>query len=207
MNYDYALIDANQELHVSCSAPPDQVVCLLSNFAKLLGYGWDELPIAVYVRPAGSGVWEPVRGTTEPTLFPWPTDNVCLLNQDDYYRIGRKVLESYVVMRDWVKQLGMFEKERMNRDTRLMLEDFKQKMFEIESVIYGTDMERLFRLKYQKEEKNYTIAGELDVSVRTLDRRIRSMTIRIGQSLHAMLTPRRLKEIMQIIHTNSRNIS
>ncbi|MCL6631587.1 MAG: hypothetical protein K6T63_03065 [Alicyclobacillus herbarius] len=207
MNYNYVMIDAGQELHVSCSAPPDQVVDLLSTFAKMLGYRWDELPIVLYVRPTGSGVWKLIRGATDPDLFTLPTKGIGVLQEDDYYRIGRKVLDSYVVMHNWVKELSLFEKHCMNEETKLMLADFKQKMFEIESVIYGTDMEQLFCLKYQQGEKNYVIAAELNVSLRTLDRRIRAMTIRIGKTLHAMLTPRRLQEIMQIVHTTAQNIS
>jgi hypothetical protein len=205
--YSYSMTHRDREVKLACTAPPEQLLEALSGFAELLGFQFSELPIVMYVRTSEGGMWQPIHGTTEtvPSLFPLPPGNVFVLKEDDYYRIGHKVLDSYVVMHRWVSRLHA--SQRVHEETKVLLDDLEGKMSEIENVVYGTDMERLFRLKYQQEEKNYVAAQELYLSQRTFNRKVRELVIHVGWILHSTLTPRRLQEIMQIADVNVRNIS
>ncbi|SFU95634.1 hypothetical protein [Alicyclobacillus macrosporangiidus] len=195
--YMYVFMDTDRQVEIRSVTPPEELLRVMGVVAEFLGFRWDELSIAIYTRAREGEAWQPIHGTdvTDSVLFPLPSKGNVKMKDSDYYNIGRKILQNYVVMREWAERL------RANsalEETTRALADLEANLRTIEMVVEGTEMQRLFDYKYKQGQKQYVCAAKLHMSPRTLNRKLHAMAVYIGRILHATLKPRRLQQLMRV---------
>jgi hypothetical protein len=195
--YTYAIMLSDEQIELTCDSPPEQFMQLIIGFAKVFGFDLRDLPMCVYVQSPENGVWNVIYGGKEVSgtfLFPLPPTKEPELEEDDYYRIGRKILIAYGQMRDKVTHLKN-SKLAGDRKVQAFICDLEEKMRAIERAVQGTDMWELFNWRYVRNEKIDFCVIKLNLSARSINRRVHDMAVYIGRVLHSTLKPRQLQEL------------
>ncbi|WDL99693.1 hypothetical protein [Alicyclobacillus sp. ALC3] len=195
--YTYTIMHMDHEEEVQTAATPDELIEVLAKFAQTMGFQWNELPIAIYAREEGAA-WQAVYGADDKVsvLFPLPlVTPEGQMTETDFLKLGKKVMKSYVWLRASVNHLTHIQSEK---PIQKLLREQQQQMAEIEQIVKNTEWERIFELKYILRLKHHLCAKEANYASRTLDRKVKEMTIHIGRVLHATLTARRLKELIEL---------
>ncbi|WP_156040111.1 hypothetical protein [Alicyclobacillus macrosporangiidus] len=199
--YTYAIMRSDEQIELTCDSPPEQFMRIITAAWNLVGFRLEEVSPNVYVRRSDNGVWEAIHGeekTTGAFLFPLPpSSKEPALEEDDYYRIGRKILLAYGQLRDRVAHLKN-SKLAGDRTVQATIRDLEEKMRAVERAVKGTEMEELFTWRYARNEKIEFCATKFFLSSRTLNRRLHRMTVHIGQVLYAVLKPRQLQELTRM---------
>ena len=202
--YDYVISRADTTVELHADATPDQFLDTIRNFAELLGYDWDALPMTVYVRGGEGELWRPIHGVKDETplllpLFLGPSE-VRQMTETDYHDLGEKILAAYKVIQGRMKKVQQYS--RRADDTELSrkktLNEFARYLKPIEEAVQGTEFERVFTLRYIKRVKQFAAAKALHMSPRSWNRQVERMSKHVGEVLYQALTPKDLKELLRL---------
>ena len=203
LNYTYVLTWGDQTVEIRLDVFPDKAQALLRAFAQVLGFDWDELSVAVYVRAGDAGVWQPLHGIPDRAalLFPLPIqarDDLRLTDQQ-YVALGKRILSAYEGVRERLRKVEQYQR-RVDDDTLQKRErtckTLRQYVHHVEQAILGTEWEALFRKRYGEKRINEVAAMDLHVSLRKLDRDTNQMYGHVGQVLHETMRPKDLRELL-----------
>lgn len=196
--YQYVLANEQETQEFALASPPSEFMQGMSAVMSFFGFDLNTVPVIVYAREEGEGAWQPILGTDdkEPVLFPMLAANKPKpLEEKEYYEIGHKALGVYDAMRKkWmdIKKSGY----KKDKHVRQILDVLQSKMLEIESVVAGTEYEKLFDLKFKQKKNNDACAMALYIAGRTVQRNVDRMAVYIGQILIISMKPRKLQELL-----------
>ncbi len=201
-NYTYVMTWGDKTFEVCLDVPPDQAQTLLQGFAQVLGFDWDELSVAVYVRQGDAGVWQPLHGIPDRAalLFPLPVQarDDLRLTDKQYVALGQRILSAYESIRERLRKVESYQRRvddtpKKQAKTRQTLRAY---VHHVEQAILGTEWEALFHKRYGEKRINEVAAMDLHVSLRKLDRDTNQMYGHVGQVLHETMRPKDLRDLL-----------